>query len=98
MDVLARCHIIPQKKIPGVFRVETPASLVQVDTLRNAMGAERALRGAFFGMMDWLVKDYEMDSREAYIHFSVNPEVIVHTYQGASGFYAVGVEFPKKYL
>lgn len=98
-DVFARCQIVKQKRIPGVLRIETPHSLVQVDSARNAGSWERALNGAFIGMMKWLVEDYRMDVREAYLQFSVNPEVVIHTYQfvGAA-FYVVGVEFPKKYL
>src|SRR5918912_1260214 len=80
-DVRARCHIVKQKRIPGVFRIETPTSLIQVDSARNTGSMERALNGAFIGMMTWLVEDYRMDSKEAYLHFSVNPEVIIHTYQ-----------------
>ena len=97
-DVLARCTIEKQKTIPGVCRIETPTSLIQVDSLRNAGGMERALNGTFLGMIKWLVEDYQMDSREAYLQFSVNPEVIIHTYQFVSGYYTVGLEFPKKYL
>jgi hypothetical protein len=40
-----------------------------------------------------------MDVKEAYLQFSVNPEVVIHTYQFVgSAFYVVGDEFPKKYL
>jgi hypothetical protein len=50
-------------------------------------------------MMRWLVDDYGVDTKEAYLHFSVNPAVTVHTYQFVGpAFYVVGVEFPKKYL
>jgi amidase len=98
-DVRARCHIVKQKRIPGVFRIETPTSLIQVDSARNTGSMERALNGAFIGMMTWLVEDYKMDTKEAYLHFTVNPELIIHTYQFVgSAFYAVGIEFPKKYL
>ncbi len=98
-DVTARCNIVKQKRIPGVLRIETPNGLIQVDSARNTGGLERALNGAFVGMMRWLVEDYEMDVKEAYLQFSVNPEVVIHTYQFVgSAFFVVGVEFPKKYL
>jgi acetamidase/formamidase len=98
-DVLARCRIVRQKRIPGVLRIETPESLIQVDSSRNAGGWERALNGAFIGMMSWLTEDYRMDVKEAYLHFTVNPEVVIHTYQFVGGaFYVVGVKFLKKYL
>ena len=97
-DVLARCQIVSQKRIPGVLRIETPLSLIQVDSARNAGSMERALNGAFIGMMMWL-QEHGMDTKEVYLQFSVNPEVVIHTYQFVGpAFYVVGVEFPKKYL
>ena len=98
-DVLARCHIVEQKQVPGVLRIETPTSLIQVDSARRMGSMEQALNGAFIGMMQWLVEEHGMDSKEAYLHFTVNPEVVIHTYQFVGGFfYVVGVEFPKKSL
>lgn len=97
-DLFVRCDIVKKREIPGVCRIETPESLIQVDSMRNRGSMERALDGAFLGMAKWLVEDYRMDSREMYLHFTVNPEVIIHTYQFVSGFFSVGVEFPKKYL
>ena len=98
-DTIAKCDIIPQKRIPGVLRIETPTSIIQVDSARNAGSMDKALNGAFIGMMDWLTKDYEIDSKEVYLHFTVNPEVRIHTYQFVGPeLYVVGVEFPKKYI
>jgi amidase len=99
-DVWSRCRIVEQKRIPGVLRIETPESLIQVESARNAGSMERALNGAFMGMMRWLTEEYGMDSKEAYLHFSVNPDVRIRTYQFIArvGAYVVGVEFPKKYL
>ena len=58
------------------------------------------MNGAFIGMMRWLTDEYEMDTKEAYLHFSVNPDVRIHTYQFIEkvGAYVVGVEFPKEHL
>ena len=98
-DTIARCHIVKQKRVPGVLRIETPTSLVQVDSARNAGSMDRALNGAFVGMLNWLVDDFGMDTKEGYLHFTANSEVVIHTYQFVGpGFYVVGVEFPKKYL
>ena len=99
-EVLARCRIVEQKRIPGVVRIETTQTLIQVDSAKNAGSMERALNGAFIGMMRWLTEECGMDSKEAYLHFSVNPDVRIHTYQFIArvGAYVVGVEFPKKYL
>ena len=99
MDTTVRCHVIEKKRIPGVLRIETPGSLIQVDSARNTGSMDRALNGAFIGMMDWLTKDHGMDTREAYLHFTANPDVVVHTYQFVGpAFYVVGVEFPKRYI
>ena len=54
-DVLARCQIIERKQVPGVLRIETPDSLIQVDSARRMGSMEQALNGAFMGMMQWLV-------------------------------------------
>jgi amidase len=98
-DTLARCHIVEQKQVPGVLRIETPESLIQVESARNAGSMELALNGAFIGMMRWLTEEHGMDVKEAYLHFTANPEVSIHTYQFVTpAFYVTGVEFPKKYL
>lgn len=96
MDTTLRCHIREQQRIPGVIRIERPDSLIQVDSARNAGSMENALNGAFKGMMQWLTGEYGMDQKEVYLHFTVNPEVTIHTYQFVGpAFYVVGVEFPK---
>ncbi len=98
-DVVARCHIVERKRIPSVLRIETPESLIQVNSARNAGSMERALNGAFIGMIRWLTDEHGMDAKEAYLQFSVNPDVRIHTYQFVGpAFYVVGVEFPKRYL
>ena len=95
-DVVARCHIEERKQVPGVLCVETPESLIQVDSARNAGSMERALNGAFIGMMRWLTEEHGMDQKEAYLHFTANPDVRIHTYQFVGpAFYVVGVEFLK---
>jgi amidase len=82
-----------------VLRIETPESLIQVDSARNAGSMELALNGAFIGMMQWLTEEHGMDVKEAYLHFTANPDVRIHTYQFVTlAFYVVGVEFLKKYL
>ena len=98
-DTLARCHVVELKRVPGVLRIETSESLIQVDSARNAGSMERALNGAFIGMMRWLTEEHGMDEKEAYLHFTANPEVRIHTYQFVGpAFYVVGVEFPTTYL
>jgi amidase len=48
-----------------VLHIETPESLIQVDSARNAGSMERALNGAFIGMMRWLTDEHGMDLKEA---------------------------------
>jgi amidase len=72
--------VVEQKQVPGVLRIETPESLVQVDSARNAGSMERALNGALVGMIQWSTEEHGMDSKEAYLHFTVNPDVRIHTY------------------
>jgi len=50
-------------------------------------------------MLLWLTEEHGMDQKEAYLHFTANPNVRIHTYQFVGpAFYVVGVEFPKRYL
>ncbi|WP_176448205.1 acetamidase/formamidase family protein [Lentibacillus sp. CBA3610] len=96
VDTIAKCDIIPQKTIPGVLRIEKPESIIQVDSAKNAGSMDRALNGAFIGMMQWLTEEYGMDSKEAYLHFTANSEIRINTYQFVGpSMYVVGVEFPK---
>jgi len=85
----------PAKKIPYP-RVETPRSLI---SLYNSRPLEHAVTKAFFNLMEWLVKEYGMSQRDAYLQMSVNPGVRVHVYQmipDMSILYTAGVEFPKE--
>jgi hypothetical protein len=50
-------------------------------------------------MIQWSTEEHGMDSKEAYLHFTVNSDVRIHTYQFvAPAFYVMGVEVLKKYL
>jgi amidase len=97
-DVSISCHAIKGPTTPGVMRIEKPDSIVQVDSARNAGGMERALNNCFLDMMRWLVSDYGMSKREAYLHMTANSRVRINVYQFVSGFFTCGVEFPKSYL
>lgn len=92
------CSVIKNKQIPGVMRIEKPGSIVQVDSGRNAGGMDRALNSAFLNMIRWLVEDYGMSKREAYLHMTANSLVRINVYQYTSGFFTCGVEFPKSCL
>ena len=49
-------------------------------------------------LIHWLVTDYGMDPREAYMHTCINPDFRVNVYQYTIGLASVGAELPKRYL
>ena len=94
-EVTLSVEVIPTKKIPYP-RIETPTSLI---SLYNSRPLEHAVTRAVFNLMEWLVSEYGMSRRDAYMQISVNPEVRVHIYQmipDAPLLYTAGVEFPKQ--
>jgi len=93
-EVTLSVEVIPAKKIPYP-RIETPASLI---ALYNSRPLEHAVTKAAFLLMEWLVGEYKMSQRDAYLQIAVNPGVRVHIYQMIPEmplFYTAGVEFPK---
>jgi amidase len=96
-EVTLSCDVVAGKQIPAP-RIETPTSLIQ---LHSSRPVEDAVHQAFLWLMDWLVTDYSISPRDAYLLMCLNPDVRIHVYQmvnmGRIGF-TVGVEFPKKYL
>jgi len=56
------------------------------------------LHNCFVNMIHWLVKDYGMSKREAYLHMSANSAVRINVYQFTMSFFTCGVEFPKRCL
>ena len=96
-EVKMKCSVIREKKIPFV-RIEKPNSIIQLNSYRPL---EDTLKQAILWMMSWLVGEYGVESRETYLHMTVNPDVRMNIYQMvaiADLNYTVGVEFPKKYL
>ncbi len=94
-EVTLSVDVIPGKKIPYP-RIETPTSLV---ALFNSRPLEHAITKAAFILMEWLVEEYGMSQRDAYMQLSVNPGFRVHVYQMIADmpwFYTVGVEFPRE--
>ena len=96
-DVTYSCEVVRGKVINNP-RLEKPFSLVSV---YSAKPLEEAARRAVLDLMDWMISDYEMSPKEAYIHVCCNPDFRVNIYQmvhmGALDF-TVGAELPKKYL
>ena len=97
-DVKLSCDVIKGRSVPGVLRIEKPDSLVQVDSARNCGSSDAALKNCFLNLMRWLIDDYGMDRREAYLHMSANSLVRINVYQATTGFFVCGVEFPKSCL
>ena len=84
-----------QEKVRSTIHLPDPGGL-GAQHREHGQGAER---GLLVGMMLWLTEEHGMDRKEAYLHFTANPDVRIHTYQFVGpAFYVIGVEFPKKYL
>ncbi len=94
-EVTLSVDVIPHKRIPYP-RIETPTGLI---ALFNSRPLEHAVTKAAFILMEWLVEEYGMSQRDAYMQLSVNPGVRVHVYQMIPDMpllYTVGVEFPRE--
>ena len=96
-EVTLSCSVIKNKRIP-FLRLEKADSMVSLYCFRPL---EAAVETAIVNLMEWLVTDYGMSQREAYMHMCINPDFRVHVYQmvriGRIQ-YTVGAELPKKYL
>ena len=98
-DVVLSVEIIKNKSVPGVMRIETPDSIIQVDTALHMGSHARALNSCFIGLMNWLIDEYGYGQQEAYIHMSTNSNVRINVYQFIDeSFFTCGVEMPKDYL
>ena len=96
--VTLTCSVIKGRQNPGVCRIETPDSVIQVDSARNAGSPERAMDSCFKNLIRWLIEDYGLTPREAYFQMGANSLVRMHTYQFTTGVFSCGVEFPKTSL
>lgn len=96
-EVTYSCDVVRNKSIRNP-RLEKDDSIVAVCSYRPL---EEAVRKAIFDLMDWMISDYGMSPKEAYIHIDCNPDFRVNVYQmvpvGRIA-YTVGAEIPKKYL
>ncbi|WOH52432.1 acetamidase/formamidase family protein [Bradyrhizobium sp. sBnM-33] len=97
-EVTASMRLLKGRSVPGVIRIEKPHSLIQVDSARNSGSSERAITNCFVNMIRWLVDDFGMSKREAYLHMSANSLVRVNVYQATGTTFVCGVEFPKQCL
>jgi amidase len=96
-EVTVSCKVIKNKQIPYA-RIEKEDSLVQIFVYSPM---EDAVQKAIEYLMDWVVEDYGISPRDAYMMFGVIPDFRINVYQMVRHpmFQSVvGAEFPKKYL
>jgi acetamidase/formamidase len=95
--VTLTCRVIKDKRVPFV-RLLKRDTIVSVYSFRPL---EAAVESAILGLMEWMVTEYGVSERDAYMHMCINPEFRVNVYQmvrlGRLQ-YTVGAEIPKKYL
>jgi amidase len=96
-EVTLSAKIIKSKTIPFV-RLEKPDSIVSLYSFRPL---EDAVESAIVNLMRWMVDEYGVSERDAYMHTCINPDFRVHVYQmvrlGRIQ-YTAGAEIPKRYL
>jgi acetamidase/formamidase len=96
-EVTLSCKVIKNKKIPYA-RIEREESIIQ---LYADKPLEDAVSGAMVNLLSWIVEEYGVDPRDAYVMISCIPEFRIKVYQmvkSPSHPYVVGAEIPKKYL
>lgn len=95
--VTLRCQVIPSTQIPFP-RVETEDALI---SLYSAKPLEEAVTRAISHLIEWLVEEHQFTPRQAYLHFSANPDCRIHIYQMVSFgpiCYTVGAAFPRRFI
>ena len=96
-ELTLSCRVIKDKRIPFV-RLEKADSIVSLYSFRPL---EDAVEAAIVNLMEWMVTEYGVSERDAYMHMCINPEFRVNVYQMVKIGriqYTVGAELPRKYL
>jgi acetamidase/formamidase len=79
-------------------RLEKKDSIIALYSFRPL---ENAVEASIINLMEWMVKEYGVSERDAYMHTCINPDFRVNVYQmvriGRIQ-YTVGAEMPRKYL
>lgn len=96
--VTMSCDVIPHTTTPGLARIETPTSLIQCSSRRMIGSADKTIESAFVWLIEWLVDEFDMSPRQAYLQMSANSQVRGHIFQAVNGYLVVGAEFPKSCL
>ena len=96
-ELILSCRVIKNKRVPFV-RLEKEDTIVSLYSFRPL---ENAVESAIVNLMEWMVSEYGVPEKEAYMHTCINPEFRVNIYQmvrlGRIQ-YTVGAEIPKRYL
>ena len=96
-ELRLKCRVIKNKSIPFV-RLEKAESIVSLYSYRPL---EDAVEMAIVNLMEWMVTEYGVAERDAYMYTCINPEFRVNVYQmvriGRIQ-YTVGAEIPRRYL
>jgi amidase len=96
-EVILSCEVIKNKRIPYA-RIEKKESII---CLYAAKPLEDAVKTAITCLLGWMVSEYGLSPREAYLRITTDPDFRVNVYQMVKvGWinYTVGAEYPKKYL
>jgi len=94
-EITLRCEVVKNKHISNP-RLEKSDSIIAVCSSRPL---EDAVTTAMLDMMEWMVTDYGLDQKDAYLHLTIDPDVRVHVYQMVPKLsYTAGVEIPKSHL
>ena len=96
-ELTLSCRVIKNKRIPFV-RLEKEESIVSLYSFRPL---EDAVETAIVNLMEWMVTEYGVSERDAYMHTCINPESRINVYQmvrlGRIQ-YTAGAEIPRRYL
>lgn len=96
-EVTLSCKVIKNKKLPYA-RIEKKDSIIQLFADKPL---EEAVHNAVINLMDWMITDYNISPRDAYVIISICPEFRINIYQMVKWVdfkYVAGAEIPKKYL
>ncbi len=96
-EVTLSCRVIKNKKIPYA-RIERKESIIQLFADKPL---EDAVHRAITSLMRWMVEEYGVNAKDAYMLVSSSSEFRVKVYQMVKSPnlpYVVGAEIPRKYL
>ena len=96
-EVTLSCRVVKNKKI-SYARIERQESIIQLFADKPL---EDAVHRAVISLMHWMVDEYKVKARDAYMMISSSSEFRIKIYQMLKGPnlpYVVGAEIPRKYL